>query len=208
MHFELSPLSVSTALWIENTYSEFQVNTISNNRYYKMSKFFHNVSYWRRWCQSYSNTSGFLIFSKDSLAKNSKKVNRKKKPVPFISACSKYSSLAQNLWRVWLLSSIGEPSSSNPFLRPWTQSEVEEQYVHYLLRKQALVFTCLRNKSFENTVGKGEIARNEQFLLFPPCFLSVQRAFCHLQQTWNCHLQTLSVWRSIKFVVWERVKKL
>ena len=33
--------------------------------------------------------------------------------------------------------------------------------------KQALVFTCLQYKSFENTVGKGEIARNEQFLLFP-----------------------------------------
>ena len=26
---------------------------------------------------------------------------------------------------------------------------------------------CLQYKSFENTVGKGEIARNEQFLLFP-----------------------------------------
>ena len=35
------------------------------------------------------------------------------------------------------------------------------------LPKQALVFMCLQNKSFENTVGKGEIARNEQFLLFP-----------------------------------------
>ena len=33
--------------------------------------------------------------------------------------------------------------------------------------KQALVFTCLQYKSFENTVGKGEIAHNEQFLLFP-----------------------------------------
>ena len=28
-------------------------------------------------------------------------------------------------------------------------------------------FTCLQYQSFENTVGKGEIARNEQFLLFP-----------------------------------------
>ena len=26
-------------------------------------------------------------------------------------------------------------------------------------------------KPFENTAGKGEIARNEQFLLFPQCFL-------------------------------------
>ena len=36
--------------------------------------------------------------------------------------------------------------------------------------KQALVFTCLQNKSFENTVGKGEIAHDEEFLLFPQVF--------------------------------------
>ena len=36
--------------------------------------------------------------------------------------------------------------------------------------KQALVFTCLQYKSFENDVGKGEIARNEQFLLFSTVF--------------------------------------
>ena len=29
------------------------------------------------------------------------------------------------------------------------------------------VFTCLQYKSFKNTVGKGEIAHNEQFLIFP-----------------------------------------
>ena len=32
--------------------------------------------------------------------------------------------------------------------------------------KQALVFTCLHLESFENTVGKGEIAHNENFLHF------------------------------------------
>ena len=32
--------------------------------------------------------------------------------------------------------------------------------------KQALVFTCLQYKSFENTVGNGYIFHNEQFLLF------------------------------------------
>ena len=31
-------------------------------------------------------------------------------------------------------------------------------------------FTCLQYKSFENTVGKGEIAHSEQFLLFPTVF--------------------------------------
>ena len=50
--------------------------------------------------------------------------------------------------------------------------------------KQALVFTCLQQKmSFENTVGKGEIARNKQFLLFSQCFLPVLRTFCHFHET-------------------------
>ena len=29
------------------------------------------------------------------------------------------------------------------------------------------------SKKVENTVGKGEIARNEQFLLFPQCFQNI-----------------------------------
>ena len=72
--------------------------------------------------------------------------------------------------------------------------------------KQALVFTCLQHKSFENTVGKGEIARDEQFLLFPQCFLPIWTTFCHFNHIWNCRLQTLWIWKSLKFVVWERVK--
>ena len=32
-------------------------------------------------------------------------------------------------------------------------------------------FDTLTTDSFENIVGKEEIARNEQFLLFPQCFL-------------------------------------
>ena len=35
------------------------------------------------------------------------------------------------------------------------------------------LLTPLGNKPFENTVGKGEIVRNEPFLLFPQCFLPV-----------------------------------
>ena len=44
------------------------------------------------------------------------------------------------------------------------------------------VFMCLQLKSFENTVGKGEIARIEQFLLFPQCFQPIWKTFCHLYQ--------------------------
>ena len=34
-------------------------------------------------------------------------------------------------------------------------------------------FTCLQKKTFENTVRKEEIARNEQFLLFPTVFSTI-----------------------------------
>ena len=46
--------------------------------------------------------------------------------------------------------------------------------------KQAQVFTCLQFKTFENTVEKGEIAPEEQFLLFPQCFLPFLRTSCHI----------------------------
>ena len=49
--------------------------------------------------------------------------------------------------------------------------------------KQPLVFTCLHYTSLKNTVGIGEIARNEKLeLLFPLCFLPLQRTFRHLHQ--------------------------
>ena len=57
-------------------------------------------------------------------------------------------------------------------------------------------------------MGKGEIARNEQFLLFPQCFLPIWRTFCHFNYIWNCLLQTLWIWKSLKFVIWERVKQI
>ena len=54
--------------------------------------------------------------------------------------------------------------SHNVFKRPLLK-------IHWPFPKQALVFTWLQYKSFENTVGKGETARNGQFLHFPHCFL-------------------------------------
>ena len=69
-------------------------------------------------------------------------------------------------------------------------------------------FTCLKYKSLENTVRKGKIARNKQFLLFSQCFLPVWRTLCHFYQVSNCRLQTLWIWKSLKLVIWERVKGL
>ena len=58
---------------------------------------------------------------------------------------------------------------------------------------------------FKKTVGTGEIGHNKQFLLFLQCFLFVWRTFCHFHLIWNYRLQTLSVWKILKFVFWERV---
>ena len=40
------------------------------------------------------------------------------------------------------------------------------------------------SRSFENTVGKGEIGSNEQFLLFTHCFLDLPfwGTFCHFHR--------------------------
>ena len=46
----------------------------------------------------------------------------------------------------------------------------------YPFPKQAMVFMCLLYKSFQNAVGKGEIAYDKQFLLFPQCFLPSLRS--------------------------------
>ena len=74
--------------------------------------------------------------------------------------------------------------------------------------KQALVFTCLHFKSFENTVGKGQIACSEQYLLYQQCFLPV---WIHsLPFSSNSILSSANSFqfsKSLKFFVWERAKQ-
>ena len=53
---------------------------------------------------------------------------------------------------------------------------------------------------------KEGIARDEQFLLLPQCFLSFQRIFRHFHEILSCRLQTLSVLKGLESVVWEGVK--
>ena len=54
------------------------------------------------------------------------------------------------------------------------------------LLKRYLFLTHQQQTAFENIVGKEEIARNEQFLLFPQCFLPNQvtvSPFLHIFDT-------------------------
>ena len=61
------------------------------------------------------------------------------------------------------------------------------------LPKQALVLTCLQYRSFENTGGKGEIAREEQFLLLPYGFLSFWKTYLKNFLPFSSNLKLTSV---------------
>ena len=60
----------------------------------------------------------------------------------------------------------------------------------------------------ENIVRKGEIACNKQFPFFSQCFLAYMALIFHFKCNLKCRLQCVSVWNSLKFVVWEWVKQL
>ena len=53
-------------------------------------------------------------------------------------------------------------------------------------------------KALENTVGKGENAGNQHFLLFPQCFLSIPRENSVFDLHLFCSLQMLSIWTTVK----------
>ena len=57
---------------------------------------------------------------------------------------------------------------------------------------------------WEITVGKREIAH--YISPFPTVFSTCWRAVCHFHKILNCRMQTVSIWKSLNFVIWERVK--
>ena len=68
---------------------------------------------------------------------------------------------------------------------PPKQMKLQKVLVVFLLNpfpNKPLFFPYLQHKSFENAVGKGEIACNEQFLPFQHCFLSIWRTFAYFHQ--------------------------
>ena len=75
--------------------------------------------------------------------------------------------------------------------------------------KRTLVFTFLQYKSFENTVGKVEIAHNKQFLLFPQYFLPVWMNFLPFSS--NLKLtpaKSFSLEQSIIYRFWKGLKRV
>ena len=60
---------------------------------------------------------------------------------------------------------------SNLYLIPDLENNTSYELMNYPFTPQILILTHQLQRAFENIVGKGEIARKEQFLLFPRCFL-------------------------------------
>ena len=50
------------------------------------------------------------------------------------------------------------------------------------------------------------LQKKEKVFLFQQCFQPIKRTFHHIHQIRNCCLQSLLVWKSLKFVIWERIK--
>ena len=81
-----------------------------------------------------------------------------------------------------------------------TKSEVSI----FTLAQTRPVFTCLQYKYFENTVGKVENARNEQFLLFQECCLILLENFLPFSSNLKLSsANSFSLGESRTFVVWE-----
>ena len=74
-----------------------------------------------------------------------------------------FSLFPSTFSEVFLNSSTLTPSQTTNFLAPSKLKEVADD--NYKFDENCREFS----KMVENTVGKGEIARHEQFLLFPQC---------------------------------------
>ena len=82
----------------------------------------------------------------------------------------------------------GQREKYEVLLQRLSSSQVERKMDKLGIQSMTLVFNPFQNKpwflhacstSLLKTLGKGEIAHNEQFLLFPQCFLSFWRTFWH-----------------------------
>ena len=95
-------------------------------------------------------------------------------------------SLGKELMHIPLLHAHFDASAMNEVLRPVDIKGHIGKTPHQ------------QQTAFENIVGKGEIARNEQFLLFPQCFLLNEKIVPHLSIFLTSYFYLLLNWKSPK----------
>ena len=72
------------------------------------------------------------------------------------------------------------------------------QFVELTLYQTIPTFKDPKKRPFENIVGKGENAGNQQFLLFTQCFRPILKTNSVFKLNVFCCLQMLSIWASLK----------
>ena len=67
-----------------------------------------------------------------------------------------------------------------------------------LFTTQSRLSMTQRKEAFENILGIRENAGNQQFLLFPQCFLPFPKQVLIFHAHFFCHLQVLLIWTGLK----------
>ena len=84
-----------------------------------------------------------------------------------------------------------------------SKGDIVWEWFNRLPNKPLFIRVC--STSLLKTLREKEILLVTSNFSFSQCFLPVRKTFCRFHQIWNCRLQSLSVSKSLKFVVWERV---
>ena len=72
-------------------------------------------------------------------------------------------------------------------------------------QKKPWILRVCSSSLWKHCEEKEKLLVTSNFSFSPQCFLPIWITFGYFHQIWNCCLQILSVWKSLNFVVWERV---
>ena len=87
-------------------------------------------------------------------------------------------------------------------------------FKHMILRRECILtssqtnpsFTCMQYCLLKNTVGKGKSLVTSDLSFFHIVFYILVQPLAIFIIFENCRWQILSVWKSMKLVVWEKIK--
>ena len=204
MHIELSPLIVWIAHCIVNSYSEFQVDIFSNDKYYKISKFLQDDN---------NDTKAIAIpqvFSENSQAKNcklniwpwpSQRMTLSLASIILPQGMGSLNALSLTIHKLWVMLKIFVDKQTGQKLYAPTYP-----YRVLTLSQTSPGFYVSGVQVFWKHCGKRKNCSWRAISPFPTVFATCFKNLCHFHQIWNCRLQTLSIGKSLKLVVWERVK--
>ena len=109
-------------------------------------------------------------------------------PCEMATSLMLFFDICQNLHWLRKIIVIWKNDQLNPFPNnPWFLRVCSTSLLKTLWEKEKLLITS--NSSFSHSV-----------------FYSLGWTYCQFHRIGNCRLLTLSVWKSLKFVIWERVK--